>query len=225
MARNSASGSRRKPGRWITPATQERSRRTLAAILNAAERLLNEKPFDEITISEICRAAGCSPPAFYQRFRDKEALLHAIHERWTDDSIALVERFLDPGPWTGQRIEKLVRTLVQGVLAMESRSGGLRTTAVRRSFSDERFAERIRAIRHELYSHLARVLRQLSDQISHPDPEHAARFLVRLIQGVGARHYEGPHLEDRDLDPDELIDDLTRVALDYLGAEPDSQHP
>ncbi len=214
-----ARGSAGSKATWYTPAVQERSRQTLEAILAAALRLLNEKPFDDITVSEICRNAGCSPPSFYQRFRDKEALLHAIHEKYTADSVALIRQFMEPEAWEGEGVEKLVRTLVETLLAMESHSGGLRITAVRRSFSDDHFADRIRVIRAELYGHLAAVLERLDAQTQAADPERAARFLVRLIQGAGMRHFDGPHLEDAPPSREELVDDLCRVALAYLGVE------
>lgn len=204
---------------WFTPATQERSRRTLEAILRSALRLLNEKPFDEITVAEICRDAGCSPPSFYQRFHDKEALLHAIHEKYTADAIALIRKFLQPNAWEKERVEKLVRALVQTILVMESRSGGLRNTAVRRSFSDERFATRVRVVRTELYVHLASVLQRLEEQTTTTDPDRAARFLVRLIQGAGMRHFDAPHLEDDPPQQDQLVEDLSQLALIYLGVE------
>ena len=210
-------------GRWITPASQRRSQETLQAILGTAEQLLNEQPFDEVTIAQICRGAGCSPPSFYQRFRDKEALLHAIHERYTADAVRLIREFLDPGPWQGETVGKLVHSLVEAILEMERHSGGLRATAVRRSFTDARFADRIRTIRDELYGHLAQVLPRVEGFHAEHDPERAARFLVRLIQGAAARHFEGPHLETRPMEREELVEDLCRVALAHLAVEPDAR--
>ena len=75
-------------------------------------------------------------------------------------------------------------------------------------------------IRAELYSHLAAVLRRLEDQTTTDDPERAARFLVRLIQGVGMRHFDGVHLEEDPPEREELVEDLSRLALIYLGVEP-----
>ncbi len=208
----------RRPDAWITPATQRRSRERLQAILETATERLNEKPFDEITVAEICRGAGCSPPTFYQRFRDKEALLHALHEKYTAETLELVGTFLDPDVWAQRPVEWLLRALVGGVFHLERRSIGLRITAVRRSHSDPHFAERIRTIRHELYTRLGDCLERLRDQFDHPDPQHAARFLIRLVQGTSVRHLEGLHLEDEPFDPDELVHDVTRMALAYLGA-------
>lgn len=207
-------------GAWIAPAAQARSRRTLEAILDATRTLLNERSFDEITIAEICRHAGCTPPALYQRFQDKEALVHAIHEQFTHDVVRLVEQYLDADAWRGQPVSRLIDALVRGLLAIESRSSGLRVTAVRRSHADERFADRIRRMREALYGGLARSLRGVDglELDSEHDEERAARFLVRMIQGAAVRHYEGPHLESRPPDEEELVEDLIRAALAYLGA-------
>ncbi len=207
---------------WVMPAVQKRSRETLQKILRTTLQLLNEKSFDEITISEICRGARCTAPSFYQRFRDKEALLHVIHEIFTADCLKIIREYVDPEQWAGKPVEHLVSSLIEAIFAMESRSGGLRTTAVRRSFNDEHFAKRIRGIRDELYNHLAGVLVQLDEQICVEDTNRAARFLVRLIQGAAARHFEGPHLESDPIDRDELAADLCSVALAHLGVSSDT---
>lgn len=208
------------PNPWIVPAAQKRSTRTLARILRTATELLNARAFDEITVADICRAAGCSPPSFYQRFKDKEALLHALHEKYTEDMVASVRLLLDPDAWAERTIEELVRDLVLAIVAGEAEAGGLRVTAVRRALTDDRFAARFRTIRGNLYQHLATVLRQLQPPDAPRDPEHAARFLVRLIQGVVVRHLEGAHLESDPFDQDELVDDLCQVCLAYLTTVP-----
>jgi AcrR family transcriptional regulator len=44
-------------------------------ILEAAEALLRERPFREVTIPEVMRTAGLTRPAFYAHFRDRSDLL------------------------------------------------------------------------------------------------------------------------------------------------------
>jgi len=61
---------------------QERSRLTLERLLDATERLLQERRFEEIGVEQIVRAARTSVGAFYTRFRDKQALLPALYERY-----------------------------------------------------------------------------------------------------------------------------------------------
>lgn len=40
-------------------------------IIEAAERLLSHMSFEDMTVSDICQAAGISRPTFYRYFRDK----------------------------------------------------------------------------------------------------------------------------------------------------------
>ena len=64
------------------PPQQTRSQETLDRILNAAERVLEEKSFTEATLAEIMERAGVTVGAFYRRFPDKDALLHLLDERF-----------------------------------------------------------------------------------------------------------------------------------------------
>ncbi|MCF8609918.1 TetR/AcrR family transcriptional regulator [Gordonia sp. HY285] len=66
----------------VNPPQQVRSRATMERIVAAAEELLDEKPFEKITIAEISARSGSAPTAFYARFSDKKALLLEVHERF-----------------------------------------------------------------------------------------------------------------------------------------------
>jgi AcrR family transcriptional regulator len=61
---------------------QDRSRRTLEAILDATEVLLEERPFEKISVPEIILKAGSSTGSFYARFASKDALLPALYARY-----------------------------------------------------------------------------------------------------------------------------------------------
>ena len=65
--------------RWIRPPQQARSQETLERLLDAAETLVAEKGFDDTPVAEVARRAGSSVGAFYTRFPDKDALLHALY--------------------------------------------------------------------------------------------------------------------------------------------------
>lgn len=53
-------------------------------LVSAAEALLRDKPFDAISVGEICRAAGLTTGAFYARFPSKEALMPLLYERFQE---------------------------------------------------------------------------------------------------------------------------------------------
>lgn len=52
-----------------------RKERTLILLTQAMLDLLHEKPFNSITISEICNKAMVRRPTFYRHFQNKEDLL------------------------------------------------------------------------------------------------------------------------------------------------------
>jgi AcrR family transcriptional regulator len=51
------------------------------AILETAERLLAERPLQEISVDDLARGAGISRPTFYFYFASKEAVLLALLDR------------------------------------------------------------------------------------------------------------------------------------------------
>ena len=55
------------------PLKQARALRTRENLLAAGQQLLNDGGFDDVSISQIAKLAGCSVGAFYFSFRDKEA--------------------------------------------------------------------------------------------------------------------------------------------------------
>jgi AcrR family transcriptional regulator len=70
--------------------TQERSRRRVARILDAAGKLVVRDGVEALTTREIARAAGVPIATLYQYFADKEAVLIALTQRDTDEMDAEV---------------------------------------------------------------------------------------------------------------------------------------
>src|SRR3954451_18120214 len=52
-----------------------------AAILATAERLLDDRPFSEISVDDLAKGAGLSRPTFYFYFPSKDAVLLTLIER------------------------------------------------------------------------------------------------------------------------------------------------
>ena len=70
-----------QPGK---PALQARSALTLERILSAAEELLVDREFDQLSVAEIAAKAGGAVGTVYGRVADKEDLLFCLHERYTE---------------------------------------------------------------------------------------------------------------------------------------------
>ena len=72
---------------------QDRSRATLAAIVQAAETLLDERPFQDVSVADIIARAGCTTGSFYARFASKDALIPYLYEKY-DEALYQKPRWL-----------------------------------------------------------------------------------------------------------------------------------
>jgi AcrR family transcriptional regulator len=96
---------------------QQRSRRTVDAILGAAARILVEDGYSAMTTNDVAAAAGVSIGSLYQYFPNKDALLRALVERHLDAvECALATRAAqwrdelpDPDEWASSFVELLVQ--------------------------------------------------------------------------------------------------------------------
>ena len=57
-------------------------------IIDAAEALLRERPFRELTVDEVMRRTDLSRPSFYVYFRDRHHLVLKVVERLSAESAA-----------------------------------------------------------------------------------------------------------------------------------------
>lgn len=67
------------------------------AILETAERLLEDRSLREISIDDLARGAGISRPTFYFYFSSKESVVLALLDRVADEARTLRAAALDAG--------------------------------------------------------------------------------------------------------------------------------
>lgn len=79
----------------MTKVKQKQSRRRIE-LLEAAIPLISQRPFEEISVAEICRALGISVGSFYHYFRKKDdllvGLLWIIDEDLAENTFPLLKR-------------------------------------------------------------------------------------------------------------------------------------
>ena len=154
---------------------QARSRRTYESILDAATALLEEKSFEEMTILDIVQAAGCSVGAFYGRFKDKDALLHALDARYVDRQLESAREWIAHGPRTDLRLADLIDDLLRMTTTLLNQDLGLLRTLILRArlYPDQRFRDQ-EARLNAVVPELVQIILAHADEIKHPDPPLAA---------------------------------------------------
>ena len=70
--------------------TDPRVTKTRAALAEAVLALASEKPFADVTITEIAARAGVGYASFFRHFKDKDALLTEVADQMVTDLLALI---------------------------------------------------------------------------------------------------------------------------------------
>lgn len=206
--------------RWIRPPQQARSQETLHRILDAAEALVAEKGFEDTPVAEIVQRAGSSVGAFYARFPDKEALIHALYERYLEQATATADAALDPERWSGAELEEIIDAVVRFLVSVYREQRGLIRSFVLRNHTHPEFQARRERLSHYVNDRLTSLLLARRNSIAHPDPERAARFGLMIVFSVldnailfGETRSGALALSDED-----LAAELVRTYVAYLGA-------
>src|SRR5215470_18256165 len=91
-------------------ASQERSRATVDALIEATARLLVREGFEKASTNRIAEEAGVSIGSLYQYYPSKEALVAAVIDRHNQQRMHVVRDAL--AEVAAQPVERAVRRLV-----------------------------------------------------------------------------------------------------------------
>lgn len=203
---------------WIRPPRQARTQQSLERFLDAAEALMSQKSFEDVRVADVVERAGSSVAAFYRRFKDKNALLHALHERQCDQALATAEVALDPQRWKQANIQEILAEGFAFVVEILREYESLDRAIHQRALSDGTIWERAVRVRTRLMDSLSQLLLDRRDEIGHPDPPLAVSFalvqamaLLTEYYTVGMREIERVPMNDR-----MVVDQLLSSCLAYL---------
>jgi AcrR family transcriptional regulator len=100
---------------------QARGLKRMAEILDAAEQVIAEIGFPDLTTNLVAARAGMSPGSLYQFFRNKEEILDGLVARYTDERREFwAERMAQVPP--DLPLERLIEGLVDESVAFKTRS-------------------------------------------------------------------------------------------------------
>ncbi len=201
------------------PPLQERSRRTLTRILEAAEALLGERLFEQVTIRDIVQRSKTSVGAFYSRFENKEALLPALYERYDESMPRSRAEVLELFPLAPD-LEAQVSQIVGAVTRIfRQRRGLMRAMALHARTHPEAIPVAVRERRRVMHEALGDLLLEHRAEIDHPDPRLAVDmglFLVSCTCRERILFPEAPHASARPVDDGILAREVARALLAYL---------
>ncbi len=194
-------------------------------MVRAAEDLLEERPFDAVSVAEIVRRAGTSVGAFYARFSSKSDLLSAIYaRRFGAEATERSRKYLAQFAAREMPLEHRTREVVSNMVTyFQSNRRLLQEMALQAGHREETLptgSREARAHRAAFNDGWARAFLGHPEQIGHPDPKRAVRFglFVAAAACRDALLLGEPGAED--LQAEDLVGELSRALNAYLtGAE------
>ena len=202
---------------------KERSRLRDALILDAALGIIEEHGRNGLQVVDVCRRAGCSNGAFYYRYRNREALLRALHarevERVMHDAAAM---FRSLNVRSGD-LPSLMRAVVGQCAKWLERYHVLMSTFMQWGADDAEMGNANEAVIGAIKDSFVATLLARRAEFLHPRPARAAESCFYVVFGAMS--------EVRGLRPggagkhrvrvswDDLLADLPNMCLAILVAQ------
>jgi TetR/AcrR family transcriptional regulator, ethionamide resistance regulator len=152
-------------------------RETEREIVDAAEQLLRERPFREMTVQAVMARTGLKRPAFYVHFRDRHDLTLRVVDRIREELLTVAN------PWfEGDGTATELRSALEGVAAVYVEHGPVLLALADASGSDAEVEAVYRTLVQGFIDATARRIRaeQAVGRVGELDPEQTASALVWL---------------------------------------------
>jgi len=192
-------------------ASQERSRHTVAALVEATARVLVKEGYESTNTNKIAQAAGVSIGSLYQYFPNKEALVAAVVERHKQEMMQLFREAL--AAVMARPIDAGVRELVTVMIDAHRVDPKLHRVLVEQVPRNGRLE--VEAFDREACALIRGYLEAHRSELDVPDLDMAAFICVATVESL--THAAVVHRPEALSDKAGLfVEDLTRLVVQYL---------
>lgn len=194
-------------------ASQERSRLTVATILEATARILMKEGYDRASTNKIAAVAGVSIGSLYQYFPSKEALVAAVSERHSQEVLQLVRNALVKV--AGRPIEVAAREFVSVAIDGHRVNPKLHRVLAEQIPRIGRL-ENVEAINRDVYALIRGYFDTHRDEIDVVDVDLAAFICVTAVEAL--THTAVLHRPDILVGEkaEKFVDEVTDLVVRYL---------
>jgi AcrR family transcriptional regulator len=204
---------RKPPTKPRKNASQERSRATVDALVEATARILVREGFDHASTNRIAEVAGVSVGSLYQYFPGKDALVAAVIERHDQEIMQVVRVAM--AEVASQPIKKAVRRLVAAAIDAHRVDPRLHRVLAEQIPRTGRL-EHVETFNREAHALFLKYLEGQRDDIRRVDLALAAFVCVTSIEAL--THNAVLHRSEMltDAAGRTLVDEATRLVVGYL---------
>jgi AcrR family transcriptional regulator len=197
---------------------QQRSRRTMSRIVEAAETLFGERGYDGAVVGDIARLAGCSVGAVYARFLDKDSLFHHVHATQCERMVETAAALAASPEVRDLPLPVLLERIALAWFRFATRRRALTRVFMQRSGTDPAFHARYAAAWGKVTGILAPMIAARSADMRRGEPEAAVAFVLQILHSLWANdvlHHDHRQIAGR-REAGELARLFAEVAGGYL---------
>lgn len=208
----------KRHGGHARAAKQDRSRASFERVLDAAESLLREKRYGDVTLSQVSKRARVSIGSIYGRVASKDDLLRALQVRVLS-RIEMEHHAMVNGIRRRELpLAALMPTIVRELADFLRRHAAILSVFIERASFDPVIAAKGK---HDLLAaerDMELLILERRNEIAHPDPEHAAHVCFLVAYASLARYLGLGNSSDVAGVGDwkRLVDDLGLMCLYFL---------
>ncbi|MFG1701755.1 TetR/AcrR family transcriptional regulator [Nonomuraea sp. M3C6] len=161
---------------------QARGLKRMAEILDAAELVIAEVGYPDLTTNQVAARAGMSPGSLYQFFRNKEEILEGLVVRYTDERQEFwAARLAAVTP--DVPVEALVGQLVDESVRFKSASPAYWSLLYGTATGDQ-LASASQRLHEDIARQIAAMLRRLSPDLSEERAQLTGTMTLAMVKAV-----------------------------------------
>ncbi len=204
--------SRKKPSIPRKNPSQQRSQRTVDAILEAAAQVFTTEGYECGTTDRIAERAGVSVGTLYQYFPNKDAILSVLMRRHIEHVTSFLSGLVEQVRTSAMPLDVAVQRLLRAVAEEQETGGGLhRAIAAVGAIPAD-----VVASSQATHASLLQQLRQLLDAspgVKVADRHYASYLIMTTVDLVVHEFLTHP---PSDLARERLLEELWRMVMAYL---------
>lgn len=197
-------------------ASQQRSRATVEAMLDATARVLVQDGYDRASTNRIAAVAGVSIGSLYQYFPNKEALVGALVARHTREMLQLLRDSLQEV--ASLDLRSALRELIRAMIAAHRVDPELH-----RIFDEQipRMGQlsEIEAVEREVFALVRSWLEHHRSEIRVEDLDMATLICVKTVETL-THEIVIRQADSRPVEDAPFADEVTRMVIGYLQPVP-----
>lgn len=197
---------------------QRRSRESLERLIEAAEAQLSAEGLEAFTVASVVNRANLSVGAFYARFPDKTALLHAAQDHFHNRLEPAIHAEMRQRAQHAHTLAEAVACTIDTLFAHVTGEHELSRAFMASSVFDPVLRARGERVNRERREVFASILLAHSDEIGHSDPALAVGVAYTMYAAVvrGALVFGPQHELYYEISNRTVMRELTKALTLYL---------